>query len=105
MQAVDAGSSNIDSSADFQGPASDVPIFDDEVVEEDSWWGVKDLTSKDDRGPTALQRVQDLCRIIGLSVPSDVLSVQRLVKVALAPFAFAGGDDACIADVKDSHPV
>lgn len=35
-EASDSLSSVVDSFADFSGPASDVPFFEDEIIEEDS---------------------------------------------------------------------
>lgn len=39
-------------------PAFDVPIVEDETVEEVVPWDLSYLTSKDDRGPSDLQRIQ-----------------------------------------------
>lgn len=61
------------------------------------------MTSKDSRGPSALQQILELCRTYGFSVPSDVSSVQAVIEDALAAFNFAGGDEASPADLRKSH--
>lgn len=83
---ADAVSSVVDSSADFPDPAFDVPIIKDEIDEEDSPWDIRDLTFKNSRGPSTLQRIQRLCRTYGLSVHSDVQSVQGVSKDAFEVF-------------------
>lgn len=57
----DATSSVVNSTSDFPDSASNVPIYENEIIEEDSPWDLKDLTSKDDRGPSASKRIQKLC--------------------------------------------
>lgn len=95
----------VESPADVSGTASDVPIVENDAVEGDSQWDLIDLTGKDDRGPSALQRVQDFCRTYGLSVPSYVLSVRELMKDALTAFAQVFHDRASLAELKKSHSV
>lgn len=102
-QAADTASSVSDSSADSRDPESDVPIVENEIVEEDSPWDLIDLTSKDDCASSTLQRTQELCRSYGGSVPSDVRSVQGAIKDGLAAFASAGGDEVSFVDVEGSH--
>lgn len=59
------------SSSRFPGLSDDIPVVEDEDVEEDPAWYLCDLTSKNDRGPFASLLVQALCREYGLSVPND----------------------------------
>lgn len=60
--AADAVSSIIDTSTDLQNPAPDVFIVENEIVMEYGPWDLRDLSSKNDRGHTPLQRIQELCR-------------------------------------------
>lgn len=62
----------------------DVPVFEYEIIKEDTRWNLRDLVSKKDRGPTNLRRIQALRRDHGLFVPSDVQAIQVLIKDALA---------------------
>lgn len=78
----------------------DVAIVENEVIEKDSPRDLPDSTSKDDRDPSPLRRIQELCRTYDLSVPSDVRLVQHLMKDALEAFASAGADEECRADLK-----
>lgn len=61
-EAADDVSSVFDSSADFPCPVSDVSIAEDEIVDEVSPCDLRDLTFKNDREPSALQQIQELCR-------------------------------------------
>lgn len=61
------------------------------------------MTSRDNHGPSALRRIESLCRSYGLSDPSDVRSLQGILKDALVALASAGGHDATLADLKESH--
>lgn len=69
-----------DTSADFADPASDVTTAEDEIVDEEALWYLRDLKSKDEYGPTAQQFIQEVCRTYGLSDTSDVRSVQEVIK-------------------------
>lgn len=60
--ATDAVISVFHSFPDFPGPASEVPIVEDYVFEKYPPWYLSDLSSKDDRGPSALERIQKLYR-------------------------------------------
>lgn len=57
----DTLNSVVGSSADFSGPVSDIPIVQHKIAREDSSGVLQDLTSKDDRVSSALQRIQELC--------------------------------------------
>lgn len=96
-EAADAECYVFDSSADFPDRTFDVPILQDEIVEEDRTWDLSHLTSKDDRASSALQRIKELCRFLGLSVPFNVQHVQKVVKDSLAALVSAGDDDASLA--------
>lgn len=61
------------------------------------------MTSKVDRGPSNLQRVQELRGTYGLLVPSDARCVQRVVKDSLAAFASAADDEASLSDGNESY--
>lgn len=50
------------------------------------------MTSRNDRGSSALKRTQALCRDYGLSVPTDVHTVQVLIKDA---FVVLGSSRDC----------
>lgn len=105
VEAAEAVRSVFDYFANFPDPVSNVPIVKDDVIEDDSPWYLIDLTSKDDLGRCALQRIQELCRAYGFSVALDVLSIQALFKYALAPYASVVGDEASLEDLKESHAV
>lgn len=68
----DAVRSFLDSSTDVPDVASDIRIVEDGIVDEDSPWDLRDLTSKEDRAPSALRRMQELFRTYGLSFSSNV---------------------------------
>lgn len=72
---------------DITYPAYDVPSVEVEDVEGDLSCYRRVSSSKDNCRPSALQRIQEPCRIYGLSATSDVLSVQWLSIDALAAFA------------------
>lgn len=98
-------SSVVESFPDFPYTDSNVPIVEDEVVEEDSPWDLRDLTFKDYRGPSALLRIQEYCRISCLSVPSDVLSFQGLIKHALTAFIHVDETETSLLELKKSRAV
>lgn len=102
-EAPNVVSSVVDSSVEFADPTSNISIVEDETVKEDSPWNVRDLSFKDDRIHSALQRIQDLCRSYAFSVPSNIRSVSEVIKDALDPFTSAGGDKTSAADSKESH--
>lgn len=68
----------------FLGPSDYDPVVEDEIAKEDAPWDLCVLTFKNDRGPSALQGIQSLCRNHDLSVSSDVQSVQVFIKDAFA---------------------
>lgn len=72
------------SSSGFSQPVDDVAFVEGQVVEEDARYDLCDLTSRDEHGPCALQRMQGLCRDYFLPVSSDARAVQNLIKDALA---------------------
>lgn len=104
-EAAETASTDVDSFSHSPDPAYDVPIVENEFVVEGSPWDLGDLTSKNDRGLSALQQIQDLCQTYGLSVRSNVWSVQVLRKDTLGAFASAGDDETCLADLKESLAV
>lgn len=102
-EATDTVSSVISASADFSDPSSDVPIVKNEIVKKDVPRNLRDLTSKEDCVPSALQCIHELCRTICLSVPSDVRSVQGVIKHALEVFVSGSGNEASLADLKEAY--
>lgn len=78
-EAVHAVSSLLGSSADFPDSANDMLISEDIIVEEDALCDLRDLSSKHDRGPSALQPMQELCQTYCLAVPSDARAVQEIL--------------------------
>lgn len=103
MEAANAVSSVVDLSAVFPETAFRGPIVGDEIVEENSTCNLRDLICKDGLGPSALQRIQKLCRTYGLLVFSKVRSVQVVIKNALVAFASVNGDEVSPADLNESH--
>lgn len=63
------------STADFLDPADDMPVFKEEIVTEDTSWDCRDLTSKHNSEPSALQRVEELCQTYCFAVASNVRAV------------------------------
>lgn len=59
--------------------------------------------SKNDRGTSALQRIQELCRAYDSSIPSYSRSVQGEIRDAPAAFASSGVDEAYLEDPKESY--
>lgn len=94
----DAVSLEIDASAGFSDLDPDALIVEHEIFEEDVPRDLQDLTYNDYRGPSTLQHVQELYRTYGLLVPSDVRSVQEVVKNALVALPFAGGHEVTLAN-------
>lgn len=72
------------SSSGFPSPSNDIADVQDRIVDENAPWHLRDLTSKDDGGPSDSQFIQSLSRHHYLSVTSDVQAVQVLIKDALA---------------------
>lgn len=92
-------SSVFGSSVDFLDPANDMPVSEDGIFEKDALWDLRDLAFKDSAGPSALQRVQELCQAYGLAVPSDVRAVQKLLKDALAALDCIDKDRGSLANL------
>lgn len=63
-----------ESSSDFTGPAFNVFVVVDETVKKNAPLDPSDLLCKSDLGPSAPQRIQELCRNFSLSVSPDVCS-------------------------------
>lgn len=61
-QATGDASSVVGSSADCSKQSSDALIVEKYIVEKDLHWGLRDLTSQDNRGPSILRRIQEHCR-------------------------------------------
>lgn len=101
--ATNAVSSMFDTSADFSDPAANVPIVEDGIVEEDLHWDLRDLTSKDDCGLSAMQRVQKRFQTYGLSVLSDVWSVQQVIREALVELPIVDGDKTSLPNLKEAY--
>lgn len=99
-ETADTVISVIDASADFPDPPLDIPIVDNKIVKKDSPCNLVDLMSNEKRGSSVLQGIKKLGRTYGLSVSSDVPSVQRLIKKTLAVFVFAGGNETLLVDLK-----
>lgn len=68
------------------GPLHYISVIEDEMAKQGAPWDLPDLTSKNDRGPSALQRIQASCQDHGLSVSSHILAVRVLIMDALAAF-------------------
>lgn len=52
---------------DFPDPADDMPTSENDIIEEDAPWDLRDLSFKDDGEPSAWRRVQQLSQNIWLS--------------------------------------
>lgn len=63
------------SSLAAHGPSEEASIIEEENIEEDPHWDLRDLMSKGGRRPSTLQQIQELCRSYGLFVPTAVRSV------------------------------
>lgn len=72
--------------------SGEVPIVEEDIIEENSPWNLRHLTSKNDQGPSALQRIQELRRSYGLSALMDFRSVQKVIRDTLATFASDGSE-------------
>lgn len=101
--ADDAVSSVLNTSSDFPEPGDDVPIINDDTVEEDAPWALTDLTFKYSRGPPSMRRLQERFRTHGLSVPSYGRSTQEVIKAALAALVLTAHDDISLAKLKDAY--
>lgn len=102
-QAAHAVSSVLGSSTDIPDPTDDMPSSDSDIVEEDTPRILRDLTSRDDRRPSALQQVQYLCQRCGLAVPSDFRAVQKLLSDSLASLVSADKSGASLANLRKEH--
>lgn len=100
---ADDVSSVVDSSAGFSDPASDVPIFGDEIFRKDARGYLTGLTSKDNCAPSHLQCIPELCQTYRFSVPSGTQSVHYVIKDALPALGFVGGGETSLADLNESH--
>lgn len=74
-KAMPAAGSVPGSLADFTDPADYMQVSDDDIVEEDAPWDLRDLTSIDDFEPSALLCMPILCLAHGLTVPSNVCAL------------------------------
>lgn len=102
-KAARAVTSMLGSSAEFLDPADDMPVFENSLVEEDAPCDLWELTFRNDREPSVLQRLQKHCQAYGLAVPSDVHSVQKLLSEALTKLNFANKDGASLWDLKKEN--
>lgn len=102
-EAADAINSVVALSADFPDATSDVPIVEDKIVEEDTTWDLTNFTSKHDSRPSPLQLIQELCRTTVFSLPSDVRSLQGVMKDIFVAFVSAGGGKSSLTDLKQSY--
>lgn len=96
-------SSVFDAFVDFADPVLDVPIVANEIFLKNIYGNLSDLVSKDDREPSALQQIQELCLIYCLSVVCDVRFVHRVIKRDLIALTFAGSSVAFLAALKDFY--
>lgn len=77
-------------------------------VKEDAPWDIRDSTSSDDRGRSALQRTQELCQTYGLASPTDVRANQKVLLDALTAFPSVDDERASLVSLKKerkSHKV
>lgn len=100
-KATDSVSSVFNSSATFPDTAFDESLVQNESIERDPPLDVEDLTSKNDRGTSALQQIREICKTYDLSVPSDVRSVWLLVRDKLAAFNSLGENKTSLAHLKE----
>lgn len=68
----------------FWGSLDDVSVVESKIIEYDAFWDLSDLTSENDRGPSALKLIQCLCPDCGLYVPNDVPLAPIFLSDALA---------------------
>lgn len=101
--AADAVYFVVKSSAGFPDSAFGVLIVEDKCIGKDSPWSLTELTSKNKCTPSALQRMQELCRTYGSSVPCNVCSVGGTVIDAFTAFVSPDGDEAFFIDLKESY--
>lgn len=59
------------SSSGFPSQADGAPAVNNEIVTENDPWDLYDLSSTNDRRPSAFQYIQALCPDNGLSIASD----------------------------------
>lgn len=88
------------SSVNLQDLADDFPIIEGEIVEKDTPWTLRDLTSRVDSERSDLQRIQNLCRFHGLAVLFNIWSVQGLVKAELEALGLSSCDKGSFAEHK-----
>lgn len=100
---AEANSSVLETFGDFLGPTVDVFMVEDEIVEENVSWDLRDMMSKDNCGPSSLRYVQDYRRTHGLSVPSDARFVQKLIEETLVALVSADGDEASLSNLKEAY--
>lgn len=100
---ADAISSAIDTYADLSYTASNVLLTYDETVEEKTTWSLGHLTTKDKHGPYAVKRIEEHRQTYGLSILSDVRSLQGVIWSSLAAFTSAGEDTASFANLNNAY--
>lgn len=102
-EAAHAASFMFGSLAHFSDPAYDVPVSRDDIAEEDVPCVLRDLKSKNDRGPSRLQCVLELCQAYGLALPFYVRTVHTILNAALAVMGFADKNRTSLANLKNGH--
>lgn len=89
--------------ADFLDRVDDILFSEDDIAKEGAVSDLRDLTSNDDHGSSALQQVQHLCQEYGLAVWSDLCAVQKIMEGALAKLATADKDGTSLAILRREH--
>lgn len=88
---------------DVKDPAVDMPVSEDDIGEQDAPQDLRDMTSKHDRGPSALQRMQEFFQMYGLARPSDFSAVQMILRATLTVLASADKNQTSFASLKKEH--
>lgn len=101
--AADAVSSLLDTSWDFSVLVAIVSNLYDEIVEEDALWDLREFTSKDDCGRSALRRVPGPHPAQGFLVQLYFRSVQKINKDALSPLDFRDSEATSLTNLKKGY--
>lgn len=81
-------------------PAIDVSVVTDSFIEDESPWDFDNMRSKEGFEPSAFLHVQEFCCAESLNVPSDVWSVQKLLKYQIGALDFNEGGRISIVELK-----
>lgn len=101
-EAAKCVSSVLGSSANFPDLAADASISEDEIVEDDTLWDLKDLTFKDNCEPFASPRVEEFYRTHSISASADIWFASDLIKEAFLELA-SGSDETSFANVSETY--